>query len=208
MSAALGVLVAGGSGRRLAQGRPKAHATLAGETLLARALAALAPACGEVVISLSPGVVAPDPLPDGVFVTHDREGTKGPLAGLVAGLEARPFEIAIVLGVDFPLARTAALAAIAARLERHAAVVPSPLGRAQPLFAAYSRAALAPLVQALERGEQALVPAVLALDPLMLDDAALARLEGGLGNFLNVNRPEDLAEAAKRLGSGPAAGAA
>ena len=208
MPAPLGILVAGGRGRRLSPEGPKAHATLGRETLLERALACLAPVCDGIVIALSSKVPPPTALPSGVTVALDPPGTRGPLAGLVAGMSARPFEVALVLGVDFPLARSAALAALAARLGSRLAVVPEPGGRAQPLFAAYSGAARDPLARALERGEAALVPAVMALDPVRLGDAELAALAGGLENFINVNRPDDLAEARRRLDASPGAGAA
>jgi molybdopterin-guanine dinucleotide biosynthesis protein A len=208
MSRPLGILVAGGRGRRLSPDGPKAHATLGRETLLERALACLAPLCGGIVIALSSKVAPPATLPDGVMVVLDLPGTRGPLAGLVAGMSARPFEVALVLGVDFPLARGAALAALAARLDGRMAVVPEPGGRPQPLFAAYSGAAREPLARALARGEQALVPAVMALDPLRLGDEELAMLEGGLENFINVNRPDDLADARRRLDASSGAGAA
>jgi molybdopterin-guanine dinucleotide biosynthesis protein A len=139
----LGILVAGGRGRRLSSSGPKAHAVLGAETLLDRALACLATQCDEIVLAVSAGVAPPVPLPRGVFLALDRPGTRGPLAGLVAGMSARPFEVALVLAVDFPLARGAALATLAARLGDRMAVVPEPGGRAQPLFAAYSGAARA-----------------------------------------------------------------
>jgi molybdopterin-guanine dinucleotide biosynthesis protein A len=201
----LGILVAGGRGRRLAAGAPKAHASLGRETLLERALQCLGGECDTIVLALSDGVEPPATLPPQVHVTRDAPGTRGPLAGLVAGMRARSFETALVLGVDFPYARGAALRAIAARLGARVAVVPEPGGRAQPLFAAYAGAARAPLERALARGEQALVTAVLALDPLLLGDAELAALEGGLENFVNVNRPDELAEARRRLGEAPPA---
>lgn len=202
MERPLGVLVAGGRGRRLGLAVPKSGVTLAGETLLERALTRLMPVCDGVVLALSDAAAAPAPLPRGVIVALDPPGRRGPLAGLVAGLSARAFHAALVLAVDFPLARSGALAALAERLGRRLAVVPEPQGRAQPLFAAYAAGALAPLRQALERGEPALVPAVMALDPLVLGDDELRALEGGLDNFLNVNRPADLAEARRRLGLG------
>ena len=87
-------------------------------------------------------------------------------------------------------------------------MVPEPGGRPQPLFAAYAAAAREPLARALERGEDALVPAVMALDPVRLGNRELEALEGGLENFLNVNLPTDLTEARRRLGATPDAGAA
>jgi molybdopterin-guanine dinucleotide biosynthesis protein A len=196
------VLVAGGRGSRLGPGRPKALLEVGGATLLARALALLESTCAEVVVAAPPGLALP--VPASVRVA-DVPGASGPLAGVAAGLGARSFERALVLGVDFPLMRPGALAALRDSLGPETALVPAPGGRPQPLAAAYRRAAAASLAAAIERGERALVPAVLAMGPRLLDDAALAELEGGLDSFFNLNTPEDLAEAERRLASAPVA---
>jgi len=96
----------------------------------------------------------------------------------------------------------ALLRALGERLGEDPALVPAPGGRAQPLAAWYAPAALAPLAAALARGERALVPAVAALAPRYVDDAALAALGAGPSSFLNVNTPGDLAEAARAAGWG------
>ena len=192
----LGVLLAGGRGRRLGGDGPKALARVGGETLLERAHAVLAAVCGEVVI-VAPGALAL-PVPAACRVA-DPPGREGPLAGLVAGLGARSFERAVVLGVDFPLMRPAALAALRDALGHETALVPVPAGVPQPLAAIYAARARAPLAAALERGERALTPAVLALAPRLAEGDALARLEGGLENFFNLNHPEDVAQAERCL---------
>lgn len=192
----LGVVVAGGRGVRLGLGKPKAFAVVGGMTLLARAEALLAPLCGDVVIAAPDGLALPahrfprlaDAPPAGV-----------PLAGLVAGLSARPFERALALGVDFPLMRVEMLAALLERLGDRAAVIPAPGGVPQPLAAVYAQRALAPLAAALSSGERAVTAATLALDPLVVPDAELARIAGGLDCFFNLNTPGDLAEAERRL---------
>jgi molybdopterin-guanine dinucleotide biosynthesis protein A len=124
---------------------------------------------------------------------------EGPLPALVAGLGARLFGRAIALGVDLVFARAELLAAIAAAAPASIACVPAPAGRAQPLVAAYAPEALAPLAAAVARGERALVPAVLALQPHLLDDVALAALPCGADAWFNLNTPDDLAFAERRL---------
>jgi molybdopterin-guanine dinucleotide biosynthesis protein A len=164
-------------------------------TLLSRAEELLASLCEDVVIAAPDGLALPahrfarvgDASPAGV-----------PLAGLVAGLSARPFERALALGVDFPLMRMEMLAALLARLGNRAAVIPAPGGVPQPLAAAYAGQALAPLAASLASGERAVTAAALALDPLVIPDAELARVEGGLDCFFNLNTPDDLAEAERR----------
>lgn len=199
MAGTLGILLAGGRGRRLGLGPPKALASWAGGTLLDHALATLRAACDEVVVSAPRELALP--VPDALRVDDPPEAA-GPLAGLVAGLASRPWARALALGVDLPLAGADLLRALGEALGPHAAVVPAPGGRAQPLAAWYAPAALAPLAAALSRGERALVPAVASLSPRYLDDAALAALGAGAHSFLNVNTPADLAEAARAAAAG------
>jgi molybdenum cofactor guanylyltransferase len=191
----LGVLLAGGRGRRLSSGGPKALARLAGATLLDRAVATLSAACDELVI------VAPSalrlPIPSGCRTVED-DG-RGPLPALVAGLESAPYECALVLGVDYPLVGADLLTAVADRLGRAPGVVPRPDAHLQPLVAAYAPRACGDLVATLARGERSLVAAVEAIGVRVIERDALAALPDGLDRFLNVNTPADLAEAERRL---------
>jgi molybdopterin-guanine dinucleotide biosynthesis protein A len=195
----LGVLLAGGRGRRLGLGVPKALVMLGGRTLLARALETLRALCEDVV------VVAPAAMPlplDPALRVADPEPVAGPLGALVAGFSAREFREALVLGVDHPFATPPALAALRALRGSAAAVVPAPGQRAQPLAAWYAPAALAPLAAAHARAERALVPAVLALDPRIVSDERLAAMPGGAAAYANVNTPPELEQAERRLSQG------
>ena len=197
--ATLGVLLAGGRGERMGVSQPKALARCAGTTLLARALATLSEVCDTVV------VVAPAemelPIEDALRV-NDPPGAAGPLAGLVAGLAARPCDEALVLAVDLPLVTASLLAALRRRRGHAAVLVPAPGGIPQPLAAWYAAAALASLTRALAAGERSVTRAVLALSPVLLDDATLATLPGGLLAWLNVNTPADLAAAERAVLAG------
>lgn len=199
----LGVIVAGGAGTRLEQGVPKAQVMLAGETLLDRAIATLAAVCNPIV-TVTPRSRRPELLPSGgasLEWTEDAAGGEGPLSGLVAGLAAEPFDRAVVLGVDFPFVRAALLEALLAELDAFGApaVIPIPDGVPQPLVAAYSRRAARALGEAFARGERSVTRAVMALGPQLLGDDRLRALDGGLENFFNLNTPEDLAAAERRI---------
>src|SRR5262245_2653985 len=195
MARTLGVLLAGGRGRRLSGSGPKALARLAGVTLLERAAHTLSAVCDERVI------VAPRalglPVPGGFEVVHD-DG-RGPLPALVAGLGAAHYERALVLGVDFPLVGADTLSAIADRLGDAPAVAPRPDEHLQPLVAAYAPPVRDALAAMIERGERSLVAAVLAIGARVIEREELAALPHGLAGFLNVNTPEDLDEAERRL---------
>ena len=210
----LGVVLAGGRGERLGRG-PKALVSLGGSTLLERSLATLAPLCERIVVTAPADLALASPALEAGSI-EGREVTRvddpalaaGPLAGLVAGLTASPFRLALALGADFPLVRTSFLAALLERLEpqgkrgpRPSAVVPAPNGILQPLVAAYPSAAASRLAAQLERGERAATRAVAALGPCLLSDPELERLPGGLENVFNLNTPADLAVAEERLGA-------
>lgn len=209
MPGVLGVLLAGGRGRRLAAGGPKALAVLAGRTLLDRALDTLAAAADAIVVCAPAGMALPLPARTGgrpVRRADDPAGAPGPLAGMVAGMASGSFAAAVVLGVDLPLVPPAALRAMVARLAGRHAVVPVPGGFPQPLAAAYAPPAAAILAGRLAAGERAPTRALAALDVLRLDDAALAAWPGGAGAYLNLNTPADRAEAERRLAAGKATG--
>jgi len=195
MARSLGVLLAGGRGRRLSGSGPKALARLAGVTLLERAANTLRAVSDERVI-VSPAALGL-PTPDGFEVVHD-DG-RGPLPALVAGLGAASYERAVVLAVDFPLVGADTLSSIAHRLGDAPAVAPRPDDHLQPLVAAYAPQARAALAATIERGERSLVAAVLAIGARVIEREELAALPHGLEAFLNVNTPEDLDEAERRL---------
>lgn len=203
MTATLGVLVAGGRGERLNRGIPKALVEVGGRRLLDRALETLRAVCDTVVIAAPADMELPlPPSMRGPKRAPDPPNVRGPLGGLVAGLGAHPFARAIALGVDFPFVTSVVLERLLARLEGdEAAVIPAPGGKPQPLAAAYAPRATLALAMVMSRGERALVPAVLTLDPLILPDSELANWEGGSEAFFNLNTPEDFAEAERRFAS-------
>jgi molybdopterin-guanine dinucleotide biosynthesis protein A len=207
----LGVLVAGGRGRRLGLPVPKALATLGDRTFLDRALSALDGACDDVVVALPRDFE----LPLGtVRRVDDLPGAGGALAGLLAGLGAAPFDHAVALGVDYPLMTAEVLVALLeacarerARVPEVAALVPVIEGRLQPLAAVYAHAALAPMRRHALAGGHSLLGALESLPALArADEAALAHAAGpdAVAAFTHVNAPADLARAALLAGGSAA----
>lgn len=189
-----GILLAGGRGERLGLGSPKALVEVGGRTLFERALETLGAVCDELVL-LAPAAID---LPASPARRVEDEG-KGPLAALVDGLRAAPWTRAVVLGVDLPFVTPEALLALCELRGDAPAVVPAPQGRPQPLAAWYWPAAFAAITRASAAGGRALVPAVLAASPRMVEDAELAALPGGSEAYFNLNTPDDLAFARRRL---------
>ena len=192
----LGVLLAGGRGSRLGAEAPKALVPCAGRTLLERALATLTLCCDECVVVAPAGMTLPV---DPSLRVDDPPRSDGPFVPMVAGLLTRPYDEALVLAVDLPLVQPDALMALR-KLRAHAlAVVPRPLGVAQPLAAWYSGAAREWLASLAASGERSVTAAVRALDPRWVEDRELEQLPGGVEAWLNVNTPDELAAAEARL---------
>ena len=111
-----GIVLAGGRSSRF--GSDKMAVALAGRPLVHHAIEAVAAVCAEVVVVVSVGGDVPFP---GAFsvplrVTRDLAPGGGPLVGLIAGLDAARFPVAIVAGGDMPLLRAAVLEALVGRV--------------------------------------------------------------------------------------------
>lgn len=176
-----GAVLAGGPGRRL--GRPKAGATLAGSTLVERAVEALRARCDEVIVVSRPEVALPALA---ARVVHDRPGPDAPLTAIATALAELRAPDVLVLACDLPLAGPALDALLSA--PPGAAVAAAQDGSLQPLCARYPRAAA---LAACER--------LLAADRLaargLLDALGALGIEAPGDALLNVNAPADLARA-------------
>jgi molybdopterin-guanine dinucleotide biosynthesis protein A len=163
-----GALLVGGASRRF--GSPKALARFRGETLAERGWRTLGEACEH---RLAVGKAA-DALGLPFPVLDDGSDVYAPIVGLIAGLEAAPTELCVVLPVDCPRVTPTLLLELAdacrdvARPERG------------PLPGAYRRRAL----RALKTGGLAIHRAIAPLD--------VAVIEADPELLVNVNTPEEL----------------
>ena len=192
----LGLILAGG--RSLRFGAEKAAARLGGVTLLERAHARLAGACSDVAVSAPAGSEAAAIARRlGLTCVGDPEGgPRGPLSGVLAGLmfaQGR-HEFLLTTPCDAPLLPEDLPARLLAAAETAPAAVARSPGGLQPLCAVWRILMIRPLTAALAHGlhppvHQMLIDANAAVVDFP-DDAA----------FLNINTPEDLAEAERRIG--------
>lgn len=190
-AAPVGVVLAGGRAQRMG-GFDKPLLELGGRPILAHVLARLGcaqaiSANGEPARLATFGLpILPDSLPD----------FPGPLAGVLAALDwaaAEGHARVVTAAGDTPFFPPD----LAARL----AADPAPValathdGRDHPAFAAWDTSLRAPLRDALMQGERRMRSVMEAL--------GAARVAfGGADPFFNINTPEDLAEARRRLAEG------
>jgi len=193
-------VLAGGKSSRM--GRDKAFVTLAGRTLLERALDTAAELTRQVrIVGVNPRLAA-FAAQRRIPLIEDRFVERGPLAAIHAALRASETELNFILSVDTPFV-TAACAQFLVRLaaaNRALATVPNVAGGMHPVSAVYRRAFA-------EHAEQALVAsnnkigAVLAQLPVAFVEEDDLRHAGFAPDiFDNLNTPEDLERAAARIG--------
>ncbi len=172
-----GLVLAGGRGDRF--GRPKATVMLDGLTLVERAVAALVPHCGRVLVVGRPDV----PLP--VASIDDWPGPDCPLNALATGLSALDADEVLVLACDLPGAGP-----VLSRLVVAPSVAGDPDGRVQPLCARYPRVVtLAAACRLLAEGNRRLMPLLELLAPWSVPVPVVPATAAEL---LNVTFPGDL----------------
>lgn len=196
-SGPVGVLLAGGAGRRL--GGDKAGVSLAGRPLAHWALDGLTAVLDEVVVACRLSTELP-PLPGVSEAWVEPDGRRGPLSGVVSALhEARGRPI-LVVGLSVPLVDAEVVEALAAAPGDGSGAVVAQVGdRLEPLVARYEAAAL-PVLAGM-RARTRLEDAVAALGP------ATVAFGADDDRFLRVARPEDLLQAAAAIDRRRRAGA-
>jgi len=189
MRAPVGLVLAGGAGRRL--GRAKGGLVIGGRGLARRAAEALAPVCREVLISVAPGM--PNPAPGYRMVEDAPPAGRGPLAGIAAGFDAGGEADLLVLACDYPGVETALLARVAGEADGEACLVliRDGQGRDHPLVALWRHAAARRVDEALGSSDFRVGDLVASSPVARIGPGDLPEidLESAL---LNLNRPADL----------------
>ncbi len=191
LQAVTGLLLAGGRGERMG-GRDKGLVELAGRPMVAYVIERLAPQVGTLLISANRHLeryrewglpVLPDP---------DECRAAGPLAGILAGLQASETPWLAVAPCDAPCLPTDLVVRLAAALAPgDLLALPSDGTREQPLFCLLSRSLQPDLAAWLASGHRS-VTGYLAR-PCLRRRMRLVDFSDNPENFLNINRPEDRA---------------
>nr|HUM34014.1 molybdenum cofactor guanylyltransferase [Candidatus Saccharicenans sp.] len=129
------IILAGGQSRRM--GRDKASLPLGEQTLLEQLIEQLAGRFQEIIISVSKDQSYPL---NNVRQVEDRYENAGPLAGLLAGLQASSSDISMVVPCDQPEIDLGIVRDMLQVLGQHDLVYPRLDGQIpHPLFALYRR---------------------------------------------------------------------
>lgn len=202
-----GIVLCGGESRRM--GRPKASLPIGDETLLGRIVGRVKQAAKPVVVVASPGQELPE-LPSDVEVTRDGTAGRGPLQGMLAGLDHVGSRAAAVFiaSTDLPFLDAVLIRRLTVLCARggYDIVVPRLDGRFHPLCAVYSTRIRDDVAALL--AEDRLRPFYLfervrtlaAEADLLLAEPLLALADPALDSVRNVNTPEEYARALADLG--------
>lgn len=192
----LGSLILAG-GRSTRMGRPKESLPFGGDTLLGRAIAAVATACHPILVVARSDQHLP-PLPPTADRVADASPGDGPLAAIATGLahlrRAHGFaddDAAFVVGCDQPFVDAALIALLHGRLGDARLVLPRAAGHLQPLCAIW-RIGTDITIGELLRADVRTPRRVAEVVPTrVVDEAELRAFDPDLRCLHNVNSPTD-----------------
>jgi molybdenum cofactor guanylyltransferase len=181
-----GFVLAGGKSSRM--GTDKAFLEFDGKTLLERALAVVAAACGRVTI-----VGDPDRFSKYGPVVADVFPGCGPLGGIHAALVSSTAELNLMVAVDMPFVSGELLTFLFAAAEKNNAVVTVPrAGKGlQPLCAVYRQDFAAVAEEALRAGKYKIDAAFARVSTSVIEGNELAVEGFSERSFFNMNTPEE-----------------
>jgi molybdenum cofactor guanylyltransferase len=199
-----GVILAGGQSRRM--GQDKALMLLGGRPLLQRVIDVLAPLCaGLTLIANEPERYAEF----GLKSAPDVFPGAGSLGGLFSGLAAARSETIIAVACDMPFLNASLLGYMVEQSFAADAVVPdlsvatlSPGEKPKakqldlhPLHAVYRRSCLAPIEAQLRAGDLRMMGFFEQVNVKFVKRAEVQRFDPELRSMVNLNTPEEWAEA-------------
>lgn len=205
---AVGIVLAGGRSERLrALGlgpAGKAALRVGGRTCLERVCAEVGSVTPRVIVVAAVGQPLPE-LPAGVEVVRDARPAGGPLAAVLEGLRwaaghEPPPRLAFVTSCDAPLLSAGVVRLLLEQARSAAArcVVPVIDGHPQVLVSVLACDLLAWIEGTVETGGglRALIERLTAAEPAavrLVSAEEIAAVDPGLGSFLDIDTPEDLA---------------
>jgi molybdopterin-guanine dinucleotide biosynthesis protein A len=135
----------------------------------------------------------------GVRLAGDAHPGAGALGGLHTALSAAWGEIVLALACDMPFASRPLLEHLLSLAGDADVVIPLREGEFEPLCAVYARRCLVEVEAALAAGERRMISFFPRVRVLAVEEADWRIFDPDGDTFFNVNTPEDLAEAERRM---------
>ena len=193
-----GIVLCGGQSSRM--GRPKASLPFGDELMLPRVVRLLSEVVAPVVVVAAPRQKVPA-LPEGVAIVRDAQKGRGPLQGLLTGLQALSgrADAAYLSSCDVPFLKPAFVRRLITLLGDHAICVPHVGDYHHPLAAVY-RLDVAEAVDRLLKQDRLRPVFLFETVPTRIVEAGeLADVNPAFQTLRNLNRPEEYKLALKQL---------
>jgi len=198
-----GLIIAGGYSTRFGE-QDKAVADLGGTPMIRRVADRITSVTDELVINcrgdqvsqIGKALIGVDTEP---AYAEDPEPDKGPIAGIMTGLQTVQAEYAFVVACDMPFVDPSLAEFLFDRADGHDAAVPRTGEWYQPTQAVYKTTAMADACEAaLEGGDRRIVAALDDIDFAEIDGDEVERRSSS-ETFENLNTREEFEAAAKRF---------
>ena len=186
-----GVIQAGGKSTRMG-GQPKALMELGGRRIIDRVVEVMRAVTDDLlIVTNTSDVYAPLGLPmvTDVFPDH------GSLGGIYSGLRAASRDAIFTVACDMPFLTPEVARLVVDRAALADVVVPMSHDRFETLHACYAKSCLAPMEANLRAGRLKIASFFDAVRVLTIAEDEVARFRSPGLVFMNVNTPDELAEA-------------
>lgn len=183
-------------GVSLRMGRDKCLLPLAGKPMVEHVIDRVRGLGDEILITTN---LPQDYAFTGVRLVGDTRPGTGPLGGLHAALSAARGETVLMVACDMPLASRPLLEYLLSRAPQGDVVIPRYGGEYEPLCAVYARRCLASVEAALESGQRRVVSFFPQVRVIAVDEAEWSSYDPEALTFFNVNTPQELADAERRM---------
>ena len=195
-----GIVLSGGEGSRM--GQDKGLVMLRGDPMVSYVIDSMLGLVNEIVISVAKGQ---GPKYDeyaeiGFEIVEDRTAGIGPLEGLLCALKVARGDCVLVSPCDTPFLKSGICELLLSRAAVKDGAVPVINGKFEPVHGAFQRQAATKAFEAvLATGKRKPSEAYSMLDLEFVDEVSLRAVDPELESFWNLNTPEDLRLAEKKL---------
>lgn len=183
-------VLAGGQSSRM--GRDKSFVEVEGQHLIERVLEIVTGLADETIISTNrPDAFAHLGLPTFTDVVPD----KGSLGGIYSAVTHARGQHTLVVAVDMPFLNRDLLAYLLSLRHGHDVVAPRLDGYPQATHAVYSKACLEPMRCRIDAGRLKIIRFYDEVRVRYVDEGEMTPFDPDLRSFVNVNTPDELADA-------------
>ncbi len=197
MYSAAGIILAGGSSKRMGQDKALLPCPDNQQVPFIRQLATLLlSACKEVILvvrDVNQAAVYTRHVPPSVHTVTDKVPNTGPLMGLYSGLCAMQSSHALVTAIDTPSLQPSLISFLLSEFVDNQPVIPIVDNFPQVLLAVYPRTILPVIEARLQAGRRDPRALLQVAEVRFLEETQLRAVDPQLRSFVNINTPEDFA---------------